>query len=118
MKTILAAALTLAAVSCEQHSSEPAPEKKPATAEEPTVPEERPAPNPAPEKPAAPDDPTETSSYIGMTVQDASARADKADIRWRVVEEDGQSRPVTMDYRPDRLNFVVEKGKIIRVTKG
>jgi hypothetical protein len=53
-----------------------------------------------------------------MTLADGSARADKAGIRWRVIEEDGKSRPVTMDYRPDRLNFVVAGGKIIRVTKG
>lgn len=132
MKTILAAAvLTVAAVSCEQRSSEPTPEKGPAPAEKPsaaegkpTAPGEKPAsptptPTPAPaEKPAAPGDPAEASSYVGMTLPDASARADKADIRWRVVEEDGKSRPVTMDYRPDRLNFSVEKGKIIRVTKG
>lgn len=128
MKTILAAAvLTVTAVSCEQRPSDPTPEKGPAPAEKPsstegkpTAPDEKPAtPAPAPaEKPATPGDPAEANSYVGMTLPDASARADKADIRWRIVEEDGKPRPVTMDYRPDRLNFSVEKGKIIRVTKG
>jgi hypothetical protein len=104
MKTILLAAIPLAMVSCQQQQESPeaAPDKD----------------SPAAEKPAAPADPADTSSYLGMTLEAATARADKAEIRWRVVEEDGQSRPVTMDYRPDRLNFVVEKGKIIRVNKG
>lgn len=53
-----------------------------------------------------------------MTLADASARADKAEIRWRIVEEDGKPRAVTMDHRPDRLNFSVAAGKVIRVTKG
>jgi hypothetical protein len=35
-----------------------------------------------------------------------------------VIEEDGKGRAVTMDFRPDRLNFAVAAGKIIRVTKG
>lgn len=102
MKTILIAALSLAAVSCQQQSSGPDPDKTP----------------PAADKPAAPDDPANATSYVGMTLTEGSARADKAGIRWRVIEEDGKSRPVTMDYRPDRLNFVVAGGKIIRVTKG
>jgi hypothetical protein len=102
MKTILLAALPLAMVSCQQQSSEPTPEKTP----------------PAAGKPAASTDPADANSYVGMTLQDATARAEKAEIRWRVVEEDGKPRPVTMDYRPDRLNFAVEKGKIIRVNKG
>lgn len=102
MKTILLAAASLAVISCQQQSSEPAPEKNP----------------PAAEKPAAPADPADANSYVGMNLEEGSARADKAEIRWRIVEEDGKPRPVTMDYRPDRLNFAVEKGKIIRVNKG
>jgi hypothetical protein len=102
MKTVLIAALSLTVVSCQQQSSDPGPEKTP----------------PAAEKPAAPADPADASSYVGMTLAEGRARAEKTGIRWRVIEEDGKSRPVTMDYRPDRLNFVVAGGKIIRVTKG
>ncbi len=100
MKAIpLAACLCLAA--CQ-------PESKPA----PASPGDAPPPGPSAT------DPADASSYVGMTLQEATARADKAGIRWRVVEEDGKSRPVTMDHRPDRLNFAVAAGKIIRVTKG
>ena len=69
-------------------------------------------------EPAKPDDPTDAASYVGMTLEAAKARADKAGIPNRVVEEDGVSNPVTMDHRPERLNFAVKAGKIIRVTKG
>jgi hypothetical protein len=53
-----------------------------------------------------------------MTLEEAKARADKARIMWRVVEEDGEKKPVTMDHRPDRLNFTIKDGKVIRVTLG
>jgi hypothetical protein len=80
------------------------------------------SPAPPPEAPAPPpevsDDPATAASYVGMPVKQASDRADQAGIRWRIVEEDGKSRPVTKDFRPDRLNFAVAAGKIIRVTKG
>jgi hypothetical protein len=82
-------------------------------------PESKPAPK-SPPPPAAEvnADPADADSYLGMSVEEAGARADKAGIRWRVIEEDGQGRPVTKDHRPDRLNFAVAAGKIIRVTKG
>ncbi|QJE96604.1 hypothetical protein [Luteolibacter luteus] len=103
MKTILLAAASLAVISCQQQqSTEATPDKSPPSAEKPTTPA----------------DPSDANSYVGMSLEEGSSRADKAEIKWRVVEEDGKPRPVTMDYRPDRLNFAVEKGKIIRVNKG
>lgn len=94
-------------VACHQQESKPPPRDTPPAPA---------APEPAPEKVSS--DPGDASSYVGMSVHEASSRADKAGIRWRIVEEDGQSRPVTKDFRPDRLNFAVTAGKIIRVTKG
>ncbi len=101
MKTISAILLAAAAVSCQRQSSEPPPETTPAAGET-----------------ASADDPADPDSYVGMTLPAASARAEKAEIQWRVIEEDGKPRAVTMDHRPDRLNFAVAEGKIIRVTKG
>lgn len=102
MKAILIAAFSLAAIGCQQEASKPAKD----------------VPPPAGEKPAPSSDSADAASYVGMTLEAGSARADKAEIRWRVVEEDGKGHPVTMDFRPDRLNFSVAAGKIIRVTKG
>ncbi len=57
-------------------------------------------------------------SFVGLTLEAASERAEKADLPHRVVKKDGESLPVTRDYRPERLNFVVEKGLVTKVTNG
>ncbi len=57
-------------------------------------------------------------SFIGLPIELASSKADKQQLRWRIVNVDGQSRPVTKDYRPNRLNFSVNKGIVTQVTKG
>ncbi|MEK7954101.1 hypothetical protein [Luteolibacter soli] len=87
-------------------------------------PESNPAPEP--ETPAPPaagatapaSDPKKPESYMGLDEKAAGAMADKAGVKWRVIEVDGESRPVTMDHRPDRLNFALKGGKVIRVTQG
>jgi len=58
------------------------------------------------------------SSFIGLTEEQASAKATKADLPHRVIMRDGQSLPVTRDYRPERLNFTIENGKVTAVTNG
>lgn len=45
-------------------------------------------------------------------------RAKKEGKRARVVSEDGRQSMVTKDYRPDRLNFTIEAGKVTRVQGG
>lgn len=72
----------------------------------------------APAPPAAAADPAEPGSYMGLDAKTAGEMAEKAGFKWRIVEVDGESRPVTMDHRPDRLNFAVKDGKVIRVTQG
>jgi hypothetical protein len=82
---------------------------------------ETPAPAPATPPAAAPPavaDPKNPASYVGLEEKAAGAMADKAGVTWRIVEVDGESRPVTMDHRPDRLNFAIKDGKVIRVTQG
>ena len=58
------------------------------------------------------------SSFVGLTLEEAEAKATKADLPHRVIKRDGQSLPVTRDYRPERLNFTVENGKVTEVTNG
>ena len=60
----------------------------------------------------------EFSAYIGLTVADATAKADADGRASRVVEEDGKSLPVTMDFDETRLNFTVVDGKVTKVTTG
>ena len=60
----------------------------------------------------------EFDAYVGLTEQEASAKAKDAGFTSRVIMRDGQSVPATMDYNPDRLNFVIESGKVTLVTTG
>ncbi|MCW1921948.1 hypothetical protein OKA05_05250 [Luteolibacter arcticus] len=103
MNTILASlAIILSLAACKPESK---PEFKPDS--------------PVPPPPAAGStDPAKPESYVGMDEKAAGAMADKAGVKWRVISVDGESRPVTMDHRPDRLNFTIEAGKVIRVTQG
>lgn len=56
---------------------------------------------------------TETDSYVGMSEEEAQLRADENDVMFRVVERDGEPLPMTMDYRPGRINATVENGLIV-----
>ena len=63
-------------------------------------------------------DPSEFDEYLGLTVDEAGDKADEAGVPWRVVREDGEDLPVTMDFVEDRLNFSVENGEVVEVTTG
>lgn len=56
--------------------------------------------------------------FIGLSLEKAQALADKHSLVHRVVMVDGKPRPATLDFRPDRLNFTVVKGKVSEVSKG
>ena len=57
-------------------------------------------------------------SLVGMKVARARNAAEEAGYAFRVVSVDGENRPVTMDYRPDRLNATVVDGRVTEVTVG
>ena len=48
----------------------------------------------------------------------AQACAEAAGLAWRVVAEDGEYFAVTEDFRPERLNAVVEDSVVIEITAG
>lgn len=76
-------------------------------------------PEPAPEAPAEPaTDVLKPDSLVGMPLEKVQAACDAAEVVHRVVEIDGEAQITTKDYRPERLNFAVEKGVVTRVTKG
>ena len=60
----------------------------------------------------------EFDAYIGLTVAEATTKAEDEGRPARVVEEDGESLPVTMDFNEQRLNFVVVDGKVTEVSTG
>lgn len=57
-------------------------------------------------------------SFVGLTAEAAAEKAEKADLPHRVIRKDGEDLPVTRDYRPERLNFTIEKGIVTAVSNG
>ena len=57
-----------------------------------------------------------TSLVVGKSLPEALAAAKAHGVQLRVVEEDGVPCMVTKDYRPDRLNVVVQQGKVSSVS--
>ncbi len=58
------------------------------------------------------------ATYVGLSKDDAIAAAEEAGVPWRIEREDGEDFALTMDYRPDRVNFSVEDGVITAVRAG
>ena len=63
-------------------------------------------------------DVSKPETLVGLPHADVKAACDAAGVRNRIIELDGASQPVTRDFRPDRLNFKVNGGKITEVSKG
>lgn len=58
------------------------------------------------------------SGFLGLTEKEGADRADSEGLSHRVLSVDGQPRPATKDYRPDRINFEIVNGRITSVTRG
>jgi hypothetical protein len=74
------------------------------------------------EKPATPAAPAfdvkDANSLVGQKLEVVQPALEAAQIRFRVIEKDGESLMMTMDYLPERLNFKIKDGVIIAVSKG
>jgi len=55
--------------------------------------------------------------FIGMTETEAETKAAEDGVLFRVVERDGEMLSTTRDYRPGRINAVVESGVITSYTE-
>lgn len=66
----------------------------------------------------ATDFPGGVDALIGETEADATAAVEAAGFTARVVERDGESFPITMDYRVDRVNLTVQDGLVTVATIG
>lgn len=62
--------------------------------------------------------PTGDARYIGMEYKAAMEMAKAEGRKARPIEIDGEPLIVTRDYLPERLNFTVVKGKVVKVTRG
>lgn len=60
----------------------------------------------------------DTSTIIGMSEGQASTFLTAEGIDYRIVERDGESFPVTMDYSPERANLTIQNGVVTEVQFG
>jgi hypothetical protein len=58
----------------------------------------------------------QSRDYVGLTTNDAEAKAEAEGTPFRVVEIDGESQPTTRDYREGRINATVEGGVVTSYT--
>lgn len=62
--------------------------------------------------------PITEKEWIGLTLNEAHQKAKSIDYDTRIVEEDGISFMVTMDFRSNRVNLRLRNGKVIGVYTG
>ena len=55
------------------------------------------------------------SQYVGLSLADAKAKAKKYKVEFRIAEQDGEAKALTMDLRPGRVNAVVNSGVVTSV---
>lgn len=55
------------------------------------------------------------SEYVGLSLADAKAKAKENGVEFRIAEQDGEAKALTMDLRPGRVNAVVNSGVVTSV---
>jgi hypothetical protein len=60
----------------------------------------------------------EDKDFIGLTAEAAAELARQRKRSWRIIRQDGQPKPLKMAIKDDRLNFIIENNKVIRVLRG
>lgn len=57
-------------------------------------------------------------NVVGKSASEARKFLDSAGVRYRVVQEDGESFAVTMDLNPMRANLTITNGTVVDQTWG
>lgn len=55
------------------------------------------------------------SEYVGLSLSDAEAKAKENRVEFRIAEQDGEAKALTMDLRPGRVNAIVNSGVVTSV---
>lgn len=55
------------------------------------------------------------SEYVGLSLADAEVKAKENGVEFRIAEQDGEAKALTMDLRPGRVNAVVNNGVVTSV---
>jgi hypothetical protein len=62
--------------------------------------------------------PDAAAAFVGLARDEAIAAAEADDRSWRIAREDGEEFVLTMDYRPDRINFEIDAGVVTSAWMG
>jgi len=62
--------------------------------------------------------PMKASSYEGLKTSAAIAKAEAANVTWRITREDDEDFMVTLDYDPERVNFEIDDGRVTTASFG
>lgn len=54
----------------------------------------------------------EKLNLVGLNEQEAKSLLQKSGINYRVVQRDGHYLMVTQDFKPDRINLVINDDKV------
>ena len=60
----------------------------------------------------------EDRDYLNLTPEAAQALAKKRNLKSRIISQDGESISVTRKIEKNRINFVIEAGKVTRIARG
>ena len=55
------------------------------------------------------------SEYVGLSLADAETKAKENGVEFRIAEQDGEAKALTMDLRPGRVNAMVNSGIVTSV---
>ena len=55
------------------------------------------------------------SEYVGLSLADAEAKAKENGVEFRIAEQDGEAKALTMDLKPGRVNAIVNSGVVTSV---
>jgi hypothetical protein len=58
------------------------------------------------------------AAYVGLSKQDAVAKAKADDRPWRIGREDDEQFMVTQDFVDNRVTFEIDDGKVTKATLG
>ena len=116
MPRLLLPLLLLTLTACADAGSQVGRDREPGASGSATPGASAPGSSSAPESSSAPD--TDDEAYVGLTEEQALAKAEEAGVPARVVARNGESLPRTMDYRPERLGFTVVDGRVTAVGRG
>ncbi len=58
------------------------------------------------------------SDFINLEEAAAATLAKKRGLTYRIISVNGEPRPMTMDLRHDRVNFEMQQGRVVKVTRG